>query len=83
MDRKDEIIQLQMDVINQMTRSNLSRIADDLWGAPVPAPKAEVEEQKEKHPDSLKESGCPHVNMDNYRARSTLPLRRQRVQTFM
>ena len=37
MDRKDEIIQLQMDVISQLTRSNLSRIADDLWGAPQPA----------------------------------------------
>ncbi len=38
MDRKDEIIRLQMDVINQMTRSNLSRIADDLWGtAPIPS----------------------------------------------
>ncbi|MEF9880510.1 MAG: AAA family ATPase, partial [Clostridia bacterium] len=35
MDRKDEIIQLQMDVINQMTRSNLSRIADDLWSMPA------------------------------------------------
>ena len=30
-DRKDEIIQLQMDVISQMTQSNLRRIADDLW----------------------------------------------------
>ncbi|MCI6378543.1 MAG: AAA family ATPase [Clostridiales bacterium] len=37
MDRRDEIIQLQMDVINQLTRSNLNRIADDLWGAPQPA----------------------------------------------
>lgn len=34
MDRRDEIIRLQMDVINQMTRSNLNRIADDLWGMP-------------------------------------------------
>lgn len=41
MDRKDEIIRLQMDVINQMTRSNLSRIADDLWGMPQPAAKPE------------------------------------------
>ena len=39
MDRKDEIIQLQMEVISQMTRNNLKRIADDLWGSsPVPAP---------------------------------------------
>lgn len=37
MDRKEEIIKLQMDVINQMTRNNLSRIADDLWGMPQPS----------------------------------------------
>jgi len=40
MDRKDEIIRLQMDVINQMTRNNLKRIADDLWGEPSSAPAA-------------------------------------------
>ena len=35
MDRKEEIIRLQMDVINQMTQTNLRRIADDLWGLPT------------------------------------------------
>ncbi len=35
MDRKEEIIRLQMDVINQMTQTNLRRIADDLWGMPT------------------------------------------------
>ncbi len=35
MDRKEEIIKLQMDVINQMTRTNLKRIAEDLWGMPT------------------------------------------------
>ena len=46
MDRRDEIIRLQMDVINQMTRNNLNRIADDLWGVPsapqVLSPSAET-----------------------------------------
>ena len=46
MDRRDEIIRLQMDVINQMTRNNLNRIADDLWGVPsapqVPSTSAET-----------------------------------------
>ena len=46
MDRRDEIIRLQMDVINQMTRNNLNRIADDLWGVPsapqVPSTTAEA-----------------------------------------
>ena len=35
MDRKEEIIRLQMDVINQMTQNNLRRITDDLWGVPT------------------------------------------------
>ena len=48
MDRKDEIIRLQMDVINQMTRNNLKRIADDLWGEP-PAP-AQAESQEAEKP---------------------------------
>ncbi len=50
MDRKDEIIRLQMDVINQMTRSNLNRIADDLWGTPAPSEtrKTEIAEEKEE-----------------------------------
>ena len=47
MDRKDEIIRLQMDVINQMTRSNLSRIADDLWGSTPEPAKAEPAKQEE------------------------------------
>jgi len=53
MDRKDEIIRLQMDVINQMTRSNLNRIADDLWGSPAPAEtrKTEITEEAEKKPE--------------------------------
>ena len=34
MSDKDEIIRLQMDVINQMTRNNLKRLSDDLWGLP-------------------------------------------------
>lgn len=40
MDRKDEIIQLQMDVINQITRNNLSRLADDIWGSDKPIPQS-------------------------------------------
>lgn len=47
MDRKDEIIRLQMDVISRMTQSNLRRIADDLWSgqdAP-PAPSAALQSE--------------------------------------
>lgn len=65
MDRKDEIIRLQMDVINQMTRSNLNRIADDLWSSAEPR-KTEIKEEKpaqqqaeqpkeEEKPESIEE----------------------------
>lgn len=55
MDRKDEIIQLQMDVINQMTRSNLRRIADDLWDDLPPLPGEKQPEKKQTAPEAPKE----------------------------
>jgi len=67
MDRKDEIIRLQMDVIQQMTRSNLGRIADDLWGSPQPpaqaekpeaeaaVPVQEPQQEAEEKPESIEE----------------------------
>ena len=65
MDRKDEIIRLQMDVINQMTRSNLNRIADDLWGSAEPrqteikeekpAEKAVEQTEQEEKPESMED----------------------------
>ncbi|MDD3337008.1 MAG: AAA family ATPase [Eubacteriales bacterium] len=60
MDRKEEIIKLQMDVINQMTRSNLNRIADDLWGMP-PAPPIVAEPQADQvdQPDQPVLSSAP------------------------
>lgn len=36
MDKKDEIINLQLELIQQMTENNLRRMSDDLWGAPKP-----------------------------------------------
>ena len=56
MDRKDEIIRLQMDVINQMTRSNLNRIADDLWGSSKPERKTDItqEEPAQQEPEQEK-----------------------------
>jgi len=40
MDKKDEIIKLQLDLIESLTESNLSRMASDLWG-PSGLPKAD------------------------------------------
>ena len=78
MDRKDEIIQLQMDVISQMTRSNLNRIADDLWGVPTPPtpaapqteaqqpqpqPKAEEEQEPPENIEALKKELSEYIGL--------------------
>lgn len=79
MDRKDEIIRLQMDVINQMTRNNLSRIADDLWGSAPSltekkaedAPKTEEQsaqdvqtEEKPENIDDLKRELADYIGLE-------------------
>lgn len=75
MDRKDEIIRLQMDVISQMTRSNLNRIADDLWGTPsVPLQKEqttektacseEIQEEKNETLDDLKQELAGYIGLE-------------------
>ena len=56
MDRKkDELIRLQMDVINQMTRSNLNRLSEDLWGPSVPDQTRKTEIKEEKEPQQPQE----------------------------
>ena len=35
MDKKDEIILQQLDVIRTMTQNNLNRMGSDFWGAPA------------------------------------------------
>ena len=44
MDKKDEIILQQLDVIRTMTQNNLNRMGSDFWGAPLTpdAPKSAV-----------------------------------------
>ena len=71
MDRKDEIIRLQMDVIHQMTQNNLKRLTDDLWGLPALEPVADkpleaedepaktVKSSVEKHPEKQEELRPP------------------------
>ena len=36
LDKKDEIILQQLDVIREMTERNLRRVSDDIWGTPRP-----------------------------------------------
>lgn len=73
MDRKDEIIRLQMDVISRMTQSNLRRIADDLWSgqdAP-PAPSAALQSEPaaagERLPQAQNAVESPAETLDDLR----------------
>ena len=45
MDKKDEIINLQLELIRTMTENNLRNLAGDMWGH-TPTPKAPVPEDK-------------------------------------
>lgn len=55
MDRKEEIIKLQMDIINQMTENNLRRLSDDLWGWPTL--QTETEKAGEKAGETKESTG--------------------------
>lgn len=58
-DRKDEIIQLQMDVISQMTQSNLRRIADDLWSGGTANPASAIPQPEQPLPNVRRNSRLP------------------------
>ena len=52
MDKKDEIILQQLDVIRTMTQNNLNRMGSDFWGTPLTpdAPKSAVPKRKRRFP---------------------------------
>lgn len=56
MDKKDEIISMQLDLIRQMTERNIKRLSDDIWGdgstAKPKASSAEVKVDKDRPPMS-------------------------------
>ena len=57
MDKKDEIILQQLELIKNMTRRNLKNTANDFWGAPAkpaaPAAPKQAEEEKKKEASSI------------------------------
>ena len=50
MDKRDELILQQTQLLRQLTEKNLQTLTDDLWGAPTSAPTAKTEK-----PDSTEE----------------------------
>jgi len=54
MDKKDEIILQQLELIKNMTKRNLKNTANDFWGAPAaPAAPKQVSEEKKKEASSI------------------------------
>lgn len=49
MDKKDEIINLQLELIRTMTENNLRNLAGDMWGH-TPTPKTPAKEKKDPQP---------------------------------
>ena len=59
MDRKDEIILQQMDLIRSMTERNLRSMDADFWGTPLMEKK--VTEKAEKPAEKLAAASGPHA----------------------
>lgn len=58
MDKKDEIILQQLEVIRTMSQNNLRRMGDDFWGAPrADAPKADAAAKDDKKSPPTAASG--------------------------
>ena len=61
MDKKDEIILQQLDVIRTMTQNNLNRMGSDFWGAPLTpdAPKSAVPKEAAPKANAPKSAAPP------------------------
>ena len=58
-DRRDEIIELQNELIRARPRNQLSRVDEDLWGVRPPAPAPETPAAPEPEPPAEPESATP------------------------
>lgn len=77
MDKRDEIIRTQMDVIETLISNNMRRVADDFWGEPAPKAKPQKSTPQKKDTSAKKaseESGTPEAealpveNIDDLKA---------------
>ncbi len=57
MDRKDEIISSQIELIRQMTENNIRRLGEDIWGRVPPRDEASGKKPKGEAPGGPKSSG--------------------------
>ena len=63
MDKKDEIILQQLDVIRSMTERNLRSMNADFWGTPL----SPADKTPEKAPDKTPEKARPAVRWQDRR----------------
>ena len=74
MDKKDEIILQQLDVIRSMTERNLRSMNADFWGTPL----SPADKTPEKAPDKMPEKArtrSPAARSSRRRPRSRCPRR--------
>ena len=71
MDKRDEIIRTQLDVIGTLINNNIRRMSDDLWGSPAPSKSAKVENVQKaevepvKHAEEKEEAETPPENIED------------------
>lgn len=74
MDKRDEIIRTQLDVIGTLINNNIRRMSDDLWGSPAPSKPAKVENvqkaevESSKSADKNEEEQTPPENIEDLKA---------------
>lgn len=56
MDKRDEIIKTQLDVIGTLINNNIRRMSDDLWGGPVPVPTTKTKPESQNTAASTSET---------------------------
>ena len=66
-DKKDEIINLQLDIIRKMTENNIKRLSDDIWGPSRQANQKNSTgspQKKPASPSSVHTAGADSVKSD-------------------
>ena len=77
MDNRDEIIRTQIDLIGTLLNNNMRRMADDLWGNPVPSKKTPDASDKKPTPvqptDEPKDKAAEAVTAQEEKVEETPP----------
>ncbi len=65
MDKKDEIISMQLDLIRKMTENNIKRLSDDIWGSTRTPSQAKPDTKPTVKPQAPAEPAKPETERPN------------------